>query len=118
MAGLDGGVDSGSTLWLCFHCVFLRAPGLETCGNDVALEPTFLSLPDDVNLAILERVAGAADLARARHICAALRRLVAERDRELWKPELLAWFDDIYGLPSNDSQLLRLTPSPSEGSRG
>nr|CAB3461690.1 unnamed protein product [Digitaria exilis] len=53
----------------------------------VALEgPTFMSLPGDAKAAVLSRLATGADLASVELVCTALRRLVAERDRQLWKP--------------------------------
>ncbi|RLN29313.1 hypothetical protein C2845_PM05G23230 [Panicum miliaceum] len=56
------------------------------CRNGVALEPSFMSLPGDAKAAVLARLASAADLASVERVCTGLRRLVAERDRELWKP--------------------------------
>ena len=45
-----------------------------------------MSLIDDVKVEILKRLAGADDLARMERTSRDLRRLVAERDGELWKP--------------------------------
>ncbi|XP_039840983.1 uncharacterized protein LOC120700828 [Panicum virgatum] len=52
----------------------------------VALEPSFMSLPGDARAAVLARLASGADLASVERVCTGLRRLVAERDRQFWKP--------------------------------
>ncbi|PAN29712.1 hypothetical protein PAHAL_5G245800 [Panicum hallii] len=58
----------------------------ELCrGNGLPLTG-FMSLTDDVKVEILKRLAGADDFARMERTCRDLRRLVAERDGELWKP--------------------------------
>ncbi|PUZ55838.1 hypothetical protein GQ55_5G244100 [Panicum hallii var. hallii] len=58
----------------------------ELCrGNGLPLTG-FMSLTDDVKLEILKRLAGADDFARMESTCRDQRRLVAERDGELWKP--------------------------------
>jgi len=45
-----------------------------------------MSLTDDIKVEILKRLAGADDLARMERTYKDLRRLVAERDGEVWKP--------------------------------
>ncbi|WVZ69714.1 hypothetical protein U9M48_018459 [Paspalum notatum var. saurae] len=57
----------------------------ELCGRNGLPLPGFMSLPDDIKVEILKRLAGK-DLARVELTCRQLRRLVAERDVELWKP--------------------------------
>ncbi|OEL21080.1 hypothetical protein BAE44_0017900 [Dichanthelium oligosanthes] len=58
----------------------------ELCrGNSLPLT-SFMSLPDDIKAEILKRLADPEDLARVERTCRHLRRLVAERDGELWKP--------------------------------
>ncbi|OEL23282.1 hypothetical protein BAE44_0015699 [Dichanthelium oligosanthes] len=54
--------------------------------NGVALEPTFMSLPGDVKVAILPRLTSGTDLASVEWVCTGLRHLVAEHDCQLWKP--------------------------------
>jgi hypothetical protein len=63
------------------------------------MDPTFMSLPGDAKAAILARLTDGADLASVERVCTGLRRLVAERDGELWK----ATYD----------ALLRRGPSPT-----
>ncbi|KAI5017802.1 hypothetical protein ZWY2020_042690 [Hordeum vulgare] len=48
--------------------------------------PTLMSLPGDAMAAILERLADGKDLLRVESTCTELRRLVADRDRQLWMP--------------------------------
>lgn len=76
-----------AALW-CGLTGDLCRPALEElCSlHGVALEPTLLSLPTEVLAAVLARLVDGRDLARAELTCGALRRIVAERDRELWKP--------------------------------
>ncbi|TVU19036.1 hypothetical protein EJB05_35163, partial [Eragrostis curvula] len=94
---LSGGLDATAlalrrdatlmALWRGLRDALCRRAHVDLCrGNGVALEPTFVSLPGDVVLAILARVAEGVDLVRVERTCATLRRLVAEHDRELWKP--------------------------------
>ncbi|KQJ86294.1 hypothetical protein BRADI_4g04508v3, partial [Brachypodium distachyon] len=58
----------------------------ELCGGVVPGGTSFVSLPGDAKAAILARLDKGKDLARASATCRDLRRLVADRDRELWKP--------------------------------
>ncbi|CAL5094561.1 unnamed protein product [Urochloa decumbens] len=95
---LGGGLDAtaralrrdaepAAALWRRLTDGLCRGALVDICHqNGVALEPTFASLPGDAMAAVLARLASGADLARAELACAALRRLVAGRDRELWKP--------------------------------
>ncbi|CAN6351276.1 unnamed protein product [Urochloa humidicola] len=97
---LAGGLDAtaralrrdaapAAALWRLLADGLCRRALVDICrrsGVDAALEPTFASLPDDAMAAVLSRLADGADLARAELACAALRRVVAVRDRELWKP--------------------------------
>ncbi|TVU19028.1 hypothetical protein EJB05_35153, partial [Eragrostis curvula] len=76
-----------AVLWRWIRDALCRRALVDLCrSNGVALEPTFVSLPGDVMAAILARLADGADLARVVGTCAALRQLVAEHDREFWKP--------------------------------
>ncbi|TVU19041.1 hypothetical protein EJB05_35168, partial [Eragrostis curvula] len=97
VALLSGGLDATAralrrdarlaALWRGLRDALCRRALVDLCrGNGVAMEPTFASLPGDVTAAILARLADGADLARVAGTCAALWRLVAEHDRELWKP--------------------------------
>uniref|UniRef100_A0A0E0B7J0 F-box domain-containing protein n=1 Tax=Oryza glumipatula TaxID=40148 RepID=A0A0E0B7J0_9ORYZ len=56
--------------------------------NGVPVEPEheLMSLPDDVKVAILARLAAGEDLARVECTCVGLNLLVAEHDSTLWKP--------------------------------
>ncbi|XP_062201276.1 uncharacterized protein LOC133903830 [Phragmites australis] len=47
---------------------------------------SFMSMPDDIKAEILKRLTDGEDLATVECTCRQLRRLVAERDGELWKP--------------------------------
>ncbi|KAL6642518.1 hypothetical protein ACP70R_020699 [Stipagrostis hirtigluma subsp. patula] len=54
--------------------------------NGVPEFPRFMSLPDDMKAAVLTRLSGGGQaLAMVERTCTALRRLVADRDGELWK---------------------------------
>uniref|UniRef100_A0A0E0B7I9 F-box domain-containing protein n=1 Tax=Oryza glumipatula TaxID=40148 RepID=A0A0E0B7I9_9ORYZ len=78
-----------AALWGALADRLCRRVLVDVCArNGVTLEPTFMSLPDDVKAAILARLPDGDDLARAECTCAGLRRLVADRDRDaaLWKP--------------------------------
>ncbi|KQK12681.2 hypothetical protein BRADI_1g05325v3, partial [Brachypodium distachyon] len=55
----------------------------ELCAGGVT---TLMSLPGDAKAEILARLDSGKDLARAAAACRDLRRVVADRDRELWKP--------------------------------
>ncbi|KAJ1284305.1 hypothetical protein BS78_03G194300 [Paspalum vaginatum] len=57
----------------------------ELCGRNGVPLPGFMSLPDDIKVEVLKRLTGK-DLARVELTCRQIRRLVAERDGELWKP--------------------------------
>ncbi|KAL6640873.1 hypothetical protein ACP70R_019054 [Stipagrostis hirtigluma subsp. patula] len=96
---LSGGLDGTAralrrdarlaALWGALWSGLCRRALVDLCGrNGVALGPSLVSLPDDVIAAILARLAngGAGGLASVEGTCARLRRLVAERDGELWKP--------------------------------
>ncbi|CAN6283649.1 unnamed protein product [Urochloa humidicola] len=48
--------------------------------------PKFMALPDDVMAAVLARLSCGKHLAVAESTCRKLRRLIADRDSELWKP--------------------------------
>uniref|UniRef100_A0A0E0J418 F-box domain-containing protein n=1 Tax=Oryza nivara TaxID=4536 RepID=A0A0E0J418_ORYNI len=56
--------------------------------NGVPVEPEheLMSLPDDVKVSILARLAAGEDLARVECTCVGLNLLVAEHDSTLWKP--------------------------------
>ena len=58
----------------------------ELCRRNGLPLTGFMSLTDDIKVEILKRLAGADDLARMERTCKDLRRLVAERDGEVWKP--------------------------------
>ncbi|CAN6355441.1 unnamed protein product [Urochloa humidicola] len=120
---LAGGLDataralrrdrSAAALWRRLSDDLCRRALVDICRQSgVALEPAFASLPDDAMTAVLARLASGADLARAELVCAALRRLVAGRDRELWKPrnDALAapWL-----LPDDDSCCCSRSPETS-----
>jgi hypothetical protein len=49
-------------------------------------EHELMSLPDDVKVSILARLAAGEDLARVECTCVGLNLLVAEHDSTLWKP--------------------------------
>uniref|UniRef100_A0A0D9XHJ1 F-box domain-containing protein n=1 Tax=Leersia perrieri TaxID=77586 RepID=A0A0D9XHJ1_9ORYZ len=100
--------------------------------NGVTLEPTFMSLPDDIKALILARLARADDLARVECTCAGLLRLVEDRDAVLWKPRYekklpsLQWLrkrrDDGDGEPTTELRhwkkrymAARQLPFPSPG---
>ncbi|KAK3138978.1 hypothetical protein QOZ80_5AG0376070 [Eleusine coracana subsp. coracana] len=70
----------------------------------VPLEPTFASLPDDAKGAILARLKDDGDLAIVQRTCTALRRLVADRDRELWKPRLDALVGGCVAAPDSPEE--------------
>ncbi|KAG2619748.1 hypothetical protein PVAP13_3NG134300 [Panicum virgatum] len=74
-------------LWRRLSDDLCRGALVDMCRRSgVALEPTFMSLPGDAKAAVLARLASGADLASVERVCTGLRRLVAERDRQLWKP--------------------------------
>ncbi|KAK3165545.1 hypothetical protein QOZ80_1AG0034520 [Eleusine coracana subsp. coracana] len=59
----------------------------ELCrGNGLRPPTTITSLPDDVKVEILKRLADSADLAKVQCVSRQLKSLVADRDGELWKP--------------------------------
>ncbi|KAL6640871.1 hypothetical protein ACP70R_019052 [Stipagrostis hirtigluma subsp. patula] len=79
-----------AALWGALSSGLCRRAIVDVCRrHGVDLEATLMSLPCDVTAAILARLPDAADLARVERACAGLRRLVASRDRELWKP----WYE-------------------------
>ena len=74
-------------LWRRLSDDLCRGALADMCrSRGVALEPSFMSLPGDAKAAVLARLASGADLASVERVCTGLRRLVAERDRQLWKP--------------------------------
>uniref|UniRef100_A0A0E0M580 F-box domain-containing protein n=1 Tax=Oryza punctata TaxID=4537 RepID=A0A0E0M580_ORYPU len=78
-----------AALWSALTDRLCRRVLVDLCvKNGVLLEPEyeFMSLSDDVKVAILARLARGEDLARVECTCVGLRRLVAERDSALWKP--------------------------------
>ncbi|CAL4932730.1 unnamed protein product [Urochloa decumbens] len=76
---------AGAWLWRSLADWACRGPFLELCRwNDLPVTG-FLSLPDDSKAEILKRLADGKDLARVECTSSQLRRLVAERDGELWK---------------------------------
>ena len=94
---LDSGLDGTARalrrdarlagLWRRLSDDLCRGALVDMCRRSgVALEPTFMSLPGDAKAAVLARLASGADLASVERVCTGLRRLVAERDRQLWKP--------------------------------
>ncbi|CAN6355442.1 unnamed protein product [Urochloa humidicola] len=94
---LAGGLDSTAralrrdaavaALWRLLTDGLCRRALIDICRRKgVALEPTLMSLSGDAMAAVLARLPSGADLARAELVCAGLRRLIAGRDRELWKP--------------------------------
>ncbi|XP_052134629.1 uncharacterized protein LOC127753204 [Oryza glaberrima] len=103
-----------AALWGALADRLCRRVLVDVCArNGVTLEPTFMSLPDDVKAAILARLPDGDDLARAECTCAGLRRLVADRDRDaaLWKPryeklpfllQLIGGGDDDDGEPTTE----------------
>ncbi|RLM99817.1 hypothetical protein C2845_PM06G23900 [Panicum miliaceum] len=92
-------------LWRRISEDLCRGALVDMCRrNGVALEPSFMSLPGDAKAAVLSRLASGADLASVERVCTGLRRLVAERDRQLWKPryDALALRDASWLLPAAD----------------
>ncbi|CAN6333342.1 unnamed protein product [Urochloa humidicola] len=94
---LAGGLDSTAralrrdaavaALWRLLTDGLCRRALIDICRRKgVALEPTLMSLSGDAMAAVLALLPSGADLARAELVCAGLRRLIAGRDRELWKP--------------------------------
>ncbi|XP_062201326.1 uncharacterized protein LOC133903869 [Phragmites australis] len=59
---------------------------VELCRRNGLPLTSFMSMPDDIKTEILKRFTDDEDLARVECTCRQLRRLVAERDGELWKP--------------------------------
>jgi hypothetical protein len=68
---------AGSVCWGLFA---------ELCHRNGLPLTGLMSVPDDVKVEILKRLVDGDDLARVECTCAQMRRLVAERDGELWKP--------------------------------
>ncbi|KAF8669307.1 hypothetical protein HU200_051645 [Digitaria exilis] len=62
----------------------------ELCRKNGLPLTSFMSLPDDLKIAILKRLTDGKDLARVECVSAQLRLLVAERHGELWKT--LCWW--------------------------
>ncbi|KAF8664524.1 hypothetical protein HU200_054704 [Digitaria exilis] len=62
----------------------------ELCRKNSLPLTSFMSLPDDLKIAILKRLTDGKDLARVECVSAQLRLLVAERHGELWKT--LCWW--------------------------
>lgn len=58
----------------------------ELCRKNSLPLTSFMSLPDDLKLDILKRLADGKDLARVECVSTQLRLLVVENDGELWKP--------------------------------
>ncbi|KAF8779677.1 hypothetical protein HU200_002428 [Digitaria exilis] len=62
-----------------------RSLGNGLCRRNKLPLTSFMSLPDDLKIAILQRLTDGKDIARVEGVSAQLRHLVAERDGELWK---------------------------------
>lgn len=92
---LSGGVDdaaraletgaAGSWLWKPLADWVCRVLFLQLCQRNDLPVTGFVSLPDDAKAEILKRLPNGKDLAKVECCCRQLRRLVAERDGQLWK---------------------------------
>ncbi|KAL6883569.1 hypothetical protein ACP4OV_010983 [Aristida adscensionis] len=80
------GTDAGAWLWRSLVDWVCRVLQLELCRRNGLPVTSFASLPDDVRAEILKRLTDGVDLARVECVDRQLRRLVAERDGELWQP--------------------------------
>ncbi|KAL6641588.1 hypothetical protein ACP70R_019769 [Stipagrostis hirtigluma subsp. patula] len=93
---LYGGVDeaaralgtdtAGAWLWRLLTDRVCGVLLLDLCRRNDLPVTSFASLPDDVRAEILKRLTDGEDLARVECTSRQLRRLVVERDVELWKP--------------------------------
>ncbi|TVU19194.1 hypothetical protein EJB05_35331, partial [Eragrostis curvula] len=77
--------SAGAWLWKSLVDWVFPTLHLELCRRNDLPVTGFASLPDDAKAEILKRLADGKDLARVECTSRQLRRLVAERDAELWK---------------------------------
>lgn len=93
----------GIRLWKALAGGLSRRLFVDICGKNIKrLPPRFMSLPNDLQAAILSRLVGE-DLAKVECTCTELRDLVA--GRELWKAKYMATRWILFSSLRSDSEL-------------